>query len=212
MVTFAQKNDPFKKRQVFVRVGIDLFRFTLPFTNDYNNNALELSLDTEIKYRYFPTFEYGFEKIKDNTEIQNYSLTGNYFRIGFNYNMINYKHRLDRNIFYIGARYGFSGFSQQANRINFTNQWGSVNIAYPETSLTASWFEGVVGVRAEIITNFYMGFTIRIKTMLKHSDYGQVVPYRVPGFGNGTKSVAYGLSYSVFYAIPIKNNDFDFKK
>jgi hypothetical protein len=208
----AQKNDPFKKRQVFVRAGIDLMRFSLPFTSDYNINAFELSIDTEVKYRFFPTFEYGFEKINNNTETQNYSLNGNYFRIGFNYNMVNYKHRLDRNIFFIGASYGFSSFLHKADRITISNQWGDINIAYPETSLSANWLESVIGVRAELITNFYMGFTIRIKTMLKHTNYTHVVPYRVPGFGEGTKNIAYGLSYSVFYAIPLKNNDFDFQK
>ena len=192
------------ERQVFVRTGIDLSRFAMPFINDFGHSGLELSLDTELKYRYFPTLEAGYSQIKDHTELHNYDLYGNYFRVGFNYNVIKYKHRLDRNMFFIGARYGYTSFYHQADKIVIANQWGITETSFPEAQLNAHWFEGIIGLRGEIVKNIYMGYTIRVKQMLSHSDYGNYTPYWVPGFGKATKSMVIGISYSIFYAIPIK--------
>ena len=200
------------ERQTFFRAGIDLSRFALPFINNYGLSGIELSMDSEISYNFFPTVEAGFNRVKDHTELHEYDSYGNYFRIGLNYSVTKYKHRLDRNIFFIGARYGYSGFSHQADRISFTNQWGTYETSMPETNLSAHWFEGVVGLRSEIVKNLYLGYTIRIKTMLSHSDYGNYIPYWVPGYGEATKSLAIGMSFSVFYAIPLKKLELDFEE
>ena len=97
------------------------------------------------------------------------------------------------------------------DKINITNQWGTMETSFPETQLNAHWFEGVVGLRGEIVKNFYMGYTIRVKQMLAHSDYENYTPYWVPGFGKATQSMVIGMSYSIFYAIPIKNPKLDFE-
>lgn len=192
------------ERQVFIRTGVDLSRFALPFINNYGLSGLELSIDTEIKYNFFPTVEAGFNRVKDYTELHEYDLYGNYFRVGLNYSVTKYQHRLDRNIFFIGARYGYSGFSHQANRISITNQWGIYDTSFPTTNLNAHWFEGVIGLRGEVFKNLFLGFTIRVKSMITHSDYKNYTPYWVPGYGEATKSIAIGMSYSVFYAFPLK--------
>jgi hypothetical protein len=200
------------ERKIFIRPGIDLSRFVVPYVNDIGPSGLELSVDAEYKYNFFPTIEIGFSKLNDNTEEHNYELHGNYFRAGLNYSITKYKHRLDRDIFFVGARYGFSSFSHQASKISFSNQWGVYEGALPETNLSAHWFEGVIGLRVEFFDNMFMGYTLRIKTMITHSDYGNYTPYWVPGYGEGTKSMAVGMSYSLFYSIPIKKFKYDFEE
>ncbi len=206
LAVFSASNAQDKlERQVFVRVGLDLSRFAMPLINDNGQTGLELSMDTELAYRYFPTIEAGYSQIKDYTDLHHYDSYGNYFRVGFNYCMSKYKHRLDRNLFFIGARYGYTGYTHKADLINITNQWGTLETSFAETQLNAHWFEGVIGLRGEIVKNFYMGYTIRVKQMLSHSEYGNYTPYWIPGFGKATKSITIGISYSIFYAIPIKN-------
>ena len=208
-ISFAQKD---LERKIFIRPGIDLSRFIVPYTGDRKPSGAEFSVDAEIKYNFFPTIEAGFSTLKDHTEAHEYDLNGGYFRAGLNYSITKYKHRLDRDIFFIGARYGFSAFSHQASRISISNQWGTFETSIPETQLNAHWFEGVVGLRAEFLDNFFMGFTLRIKSMITHADYGNYTPYWVPGYGEATKSMAVGLSYSVFYSIPIKKFKYDFEE
>jgi len=209
LLTHAQEGF---ERQKFVRLGLDLSRFTLPYIKDYGLSGWEASLDTEIKYRFFPTLEAGYSQIKDQTELHDYYSSGNYFRLGFDYNVIKYKHRLDRNLFFVGARYGFTAYSHQADKIIIENGYGTLETSFSETQLNAHWFESVIGMRGEILKNLYMGYTIRVKFMLKHSEYENFTPYWVPGFGEGVKSIATGMSYSIFYAIPIKNPKLDFEK
>lgn len=207
--SIAQKN---LERKVFVRTGVDLSRFIMPYIGDLKPSGAEISFDTEIKYNFFPTIEAGFSKLEDYTEANEYNLNGNYFRVGLNYSITKYKHRLDRDIFFIGARYAFSGFQHQANRISISNQWGTYETSMAETQLNAHWFESVIGLRAEFLNNFFMGLTVRLKYMITHSDYNNYTPYWVPGYGDATKSFTVGMSYSVFYSIPIKKFKYDFEE
>ncbi len=210
---FAQKTAPKKlERQVFVRFGTDLSRFIPPFINDYGPKGMGFSVDGEVKYRFFPTLEAGFSSISDAKEYFNYEMNGNYFRLGLNYNLTNYKQRLDRDIFFIGARIANSSFSHQVNNINITNAWGGYDTNIPAAKIKAQWVEGLIGLRAEIVRNFYMGFSIRVKSMISHTDYKNLTPYWIPGFGKSGNLLSTGVSYSVFYAIPIKNPKLDFEK
>lgn len=200
------------ERQKFVRVGADLSRFALPYIHEFGLSGAEFSLDGEVRYDLFPTIEAGFNKIDDQTDFHDYSMNGNYMRIGLNYNMINYRHRLDRNIFFIGARYAFANYSHQADRISIENIWGEFETSLPKTDLKNQWFESLIGIRGEIVKNLYMGYTIRVKAMLNKPDYGSFMPFWIPGFGKSTKNWTMGMSYSIFYAIPIKNPKLDFEK
>ena len=74
--------------------------------NDIGHTGFEMSLDAELKYRYFPTVEVGTNKIEYSQSDIEYQSQGNYLRMGLNYNMLNYKQRFDRNLFFIGARIG----------------------------------------------------------------------------------------------------------
>jgi len=203
VISFCQTKKEPSERQFFIRTGIDLTRFILPYINNYAPNGVELSFDTEIKYNYFPTIEIGHTSIEDNTDLHKYESAGNYIKVGLNYNILKYKHRLDRNIFFVGARYGYSNFFNKAD-INIINQWGIYNNSFNFNNLNTHWLEGVIGLRSEIVKNLYMGYTIRIKTMLYHSNYNDYIPYWVPGYGEAIKNITVGISYSLFYAIPIR--------
>jgi hypothetical protein len=214
MVQFASAQVVLKEpeRQVFVRLGADLSRAALKYISDFDQKGFEMSLDGEVKYRYFPTLEGGYSEINQVNDSLNYHSDGGYFRIGFDYNMLNYKQRFDRNIFFIGARYGYTSYSQQVLYGEVSNEWGTINIAGDPEKLNAHWFEGVIGLRGEILKNLYMGYTIRVKQMLMHSEYGPITPYWIPGFGKANKSITVGMSYSIFYAFPIKNPKPDFEE
>ncbi|MCK9207209.1 MAG: DUF6048 family protein [Salinivirgaceae bacterium] len=200
------------KRQVFVRFGVDVSRLGLNVMSDYNHSGFEMSLDAEVKYRYFPTLEAGYNKLSHQTESINYQSDGNYFRLGLDYNILNYRQRFDRNLFFVGARYGFTAFSQQTSDVFLTNEWGTVELDFAPEDLSAHWVEAVIGLRGEIFKNFYMGYTIRVKQLLTHTEYGDIAPYWIPGFGKGSRVRTMGMSYSLFYAIPIKNPKPDFIK
>lgn len=205
-----KEKDDGPERQIFIRPGIDLSRFALPFIEDYEHTGFEASIDAEIKYKYFPVVEAGWNKVSDKREDYQYESEGVYGRIGMNYNMLKYRHRLDRNLFYIGARFALSNMNQQFTNVIIANEWDNYNVTTPNTSHTAHWVEAVMGLKGEIVKNLYLGYTVRVKILTSKNEFNDIKPYVIPGYGKGYKTTAVGMSYTISYAIPIKNPVIDY--
>lgn len=203
---FAQEPvyEAMPQRQVFVRVGYDLSRLALPYVRNNGSHGFEVSVDGELAYNFFPTVEIGRQSLKRNTDSLRYSMSGDYFRVGLDYNVINYKHRLDRDIFFLGVRLGTSKFSHEAPLAVVNGVLGTAECSIPKANLKATWGEAVVGLKGELVKNLYMGVTVRAKMMFSHTSYKTMTPYIIPGFGKGFYRFNAGLSYSILYAIPIR--------
>jgi len=211
-VVSVYKQPPLPERQTFIRFGTDLSRFFSGWVHEISMTGYEFSVESEIKYSYFPTLEYGHNVIDDETDIHHYKAEGSYYRIGLDYNMLKYQHRLDRNLFYVGFRYSFSSFWQEAPSLTLENEYGSINTSIPKTDITAHWAEFLIGLKGEIYHNFFMGYSIRIKTMINQSNDQGITPFFIPGYGKGEKSIHAGMNYSIYYAIPIKKISFKKKE
>lgn len=204
--SFGQEapDDDLPRRQVFVRVGCDVSRFALPYVRNNGSKGIELSVDGELAYNFFPTMEYGLQSLSRKNDSISYKMSGNYLRLGLDYNLIKYKHRLDRDIFFVGFRFAGTRFSHEAPHAAINSVWGVVESNIPRVSMNAAWGEAVVGLKGELFPNLYMGLTVRAKMMLVHTDYDSMTPYIIPGYGKGFNRFNAGLSYSILYAIPIK--------
>lgn len=193
------------RRQVFVRFGCDLSRFALPYVGDIGSKGLEFSLDGEINYNWFPVIEVGRQSLRHTTDTVIYKMSGEYARIGFDYNILKYKHRLDRDIFFVGARIAHTSFSHEAPSVVMNHDiWGTLSSSLPSKSVKATWGEAVVGLKGEIFPNIYLGITVRAKMLFAHSKYEALTPYIIPGYGKGYNKFNAGISYSLMYAIPIR--------
>ena len=202
--TAQSQFDELPRRQTFVRVGYDLSRLALPYVREIGSRGMEFAIDAELHYNFFPVVEFGQQSLKHNTDSLQYNMSGQYARIGLDYNLLKYKHRLDRDIFFLGIRFAGNKFSQEAPYALLSGVWGDFVDAIPSSKLIAYWGEAVVGVKGELFKNVYIGLTVRAKMMLAHSNYNSMTPYIVPGFGKGFNRFNAGLSYSIMYAIPIR--------
>lgn len=191
-----------------IRIGADLFKLTRSFY-DNNYKGLELVGDYRLTKNYYIATELGNEnKTTDDNKI-NSTTKGTYIKIGFDYNF--YENWLDmRNIVSIGLRYGASSFSQQLNSYKLYN----TSTYFPETptilsgekfnGLTAQWFEVVVGMKAEIFKNTYVGFSVRMNKILSNTKPDNFDNLYIPGFNrtyNGDFGV--GFNYTVSYFLPL---------
>ena len=188
------------RRQVFVRVGYDLSRLALPYVRNNGSHGVEVSADAELAYNFFPTVEIGRQSLNRSSDTLRYTMSGEYVRIGLDYNVIKYKHRLDRDIFFLGVRLATNTFRHEAPLVIL----GPVEDRIPQSNLKAVWGEAVVGLKGELFPNLYMGLTVRAKMMFAHDRYKNMTPYIVPGFGKGFNRFNAGLTYSILYAIPIR--------
>ncbi len=191
---------PTRKR--YVRIGCDLSRFALPLIGDISSSGTEFYVDGELFYKWFPTLEIGTQSVKHNRiDTINYKMNGQYYRIGFDYNILKYAHRLDRNTFFIGVRLGISNFKHEANDLRVETFHGIKMSEIESTSHSKVWGEVMFGGKCELVHNLFMGLNVRVKCM-PNRNCGNLTPYIIPGFGKAKNRVNTGISYTIAYAIP----------
>ncbi|UFH35271.1 DUF6048 family protein [Flavobacterium acetivorans] len=199
---------PVKTNRYGLRVGVDLFKLTRAlYDKDYK--GIEFTGDYRLTKKYYLAAELGNENKTTDDERLNFTTKGSYLKAGFDYNA--YENWLDmENIISIGLRYGFSTFSQELNNYKIYNS----NPYFGETAaivsgekfngLSAHWLEVVAGVKAKVFNNVFMGFSLRLNTLISNKKPDNFDNLYIPGFNrtyNGSFGV--GFNYTVSYFIPI---------
>lgn len=211
-VNYAQekKTDsiPTKTNRYGIRVGVDLFKLTRSFyEKDYR--GLEVVGDYRMSKRYYLAGELGNENKTVEDDILNFTTKGTYFKVGFDYNL--YENWLDmENMVYVGARYGVSSFSQTLNSYSIYNRYpyfmSSQTIESGEKfdGLSAQWVEVVLGIKAKVLNNFYIGFSFRANKLVTNKAPENFDNLYIPGFNRTYEGTfGAGFNYTVSYLIPI---------
>ncbi|KGO87751.1 hypothetical protein Q765_04465 [Flavobacterium rivuli WB 3.3-2 = DSM 21788] len=210
---------PVKADRYGLRVGIDAYRLARSFFDD-GYRGIELVGDYRLTKKIYAAAELGNLKYTvDDTQL-NFTTTGNYIKIGFDYNA--YTNWLDmENMIYIGGRYGFSNFSQKLNSYkvyqNSTLDDTSVTVTptnYLEevtvqanrdySGLSAHWLELVGGAKAELFDNLFLGVSVRLNILITQKKPADFDNLYIPGFNrtyDGNFGV--GLNYTLSYFIPL---------
>lgn len=200
-----------------VFIGYDLLGpIYKAYSDDYLSN--EIMIDFNLKNRYFPVIELGYgssDKWSDHGI--NYKAKAPYVRIGADYNFL-YK-KQEKNYLTLGLRYAMSKFDYELSNLTledgiwgdnisnlgiYDDVWpGSMDLSKTKVASSMQWLEFVVGVRAAIFKNIYMGWSVRMKYKIssKKSDVGN--PWYVPGYGI-YKDSRFGITYSIIYRLPGK--------
>ena len=199
---------PPKIEKFGIRFGADLFKLTRSFY-DKNYKGIEFVGDYRITKNYYLAAELGNENKTTEDDRLNSTAKGTYIKVGFDYN--SYENWLDmRNMVFVGLRYGASTFSQQLNSYKLYN----TSTYFPEAptvvsgekfnGLSAQWFEVVVGMKAEVLKNIYVGFSVRMNRMLTNTKPENFDNLYIPGFNrtyNGDFGI--GFNYTVSYFLPL---------
>jgi hypothetical protein len=191
-----------------IRFGIDLFKLTRSFyEKDYR--GLELVGDYRITKKYYVAVELGNENKTVDDDRINFTTNGSYIKIGADYNAYENWTGM-HNLVYLGLRYGISSFSQQRNSylIYNPNTYFNENIEVTETEkyngLSAQWLELVVGVKAEVFKNVFVGFSARLNRIVSQTNPPNFENLYIPGYNrtyNGEFGV--GFNYTVSYFLPL---------
>jgi hypothetical protein len=185
------------------RFGVDLARFVYILA-DPSEIGAEVSADFELVKDFYPIFELGYNSISESDSLFNYAASGTYARVGIDYNLLKLRDRSQHHAITIGARYGISLYSHSAENIYIQNPyWGDYVAAPYEMQLRGHWVELVGGIKAELLPNLFMGWSFRFKILLNPDMDPLVTPQMVPGFGTGGKDRSFGISYSIYYKIPL---------
>ncbi|MEM9686986.1 MAG: DUF6048 family protein, partial [Bacteroidota bacterium] len=139
-----------------MRVGADISRHVRSaFESDYE--GFELVGDYRISKKFYVAAELGTEERTTNEDQYSFTTSGNYVKIGFDYNAYENWYGME-NLIYAGLRYGFGTFSQTLNYYVIYNAdpyWseGDIPGTNPDllveySGLTGHWVEVVVGLKA----------------------------------------------------------------
>lgn len=201
-------NVPIKTERYGLRVGIDAFKLARSFYED-DYRGLEIVGDYRLTKKYYLAGEIGNEKRTIDEDRVNFTTSGTYFKVGFDYN--SYENWLDmENLIYVGMRFGASTFSQELNTYRVYNpnpyfgESPTVISGRKFDGLSAQWVEIVAGVKAELFSNFYAGFSFRINYLIGNKESSEFANLYIPGFNKKYEgNFGVGFNYTLSYFIPI---------
>jgi hypothetical protein len=202
-----QKKDTIKITKTYgLRIGLDLSN---PIRTSLNKDrkAFEITLDFRIKPNLYIASEIG-QLDQFTKEVKyDFNTKGQYLKLGANYNV--YKNWLNMdNEIYVGIRYGHSIFTQSVSNIVINTENSLPPLSLPETqtfdNLNANWLEFVVGIKAEIYKNIYLGFQFSGNKILSQKKPKSFQNLYVPGFNRVfLNKSGFGFNYTISYRIPI---------
>ena len=207
-VTETKKDSiPIKKERYGLRLGVDLFKLTrMLYEEDYR--GIELVGDYRLTRRHYLAAEIGNEEKTVDEDQLNFTTSGTYLKLGFDYNT--YENWLNmENIISIGLRYGVSSFSQTLNNFeiyNPNNYFEEILLLPGEKydGLTAQWIEVIAGTKVKVINNVFVGFNFSLKYLVSQKVPDNFDNLYIPGF-NRTYDGKFGVgfNYTISYFIPL---------
>jgi hypothetical protein len=205
--TTKKDSIPPKKERYGLRLGVDLFKLTrMLYEEDYR--GIELVGDYRLTRRHYLAAEIGNEEKTVDEDQLNFTTSGTYLKVGFDYNT--YENWLNmENIISIGLRYGVSSFSQTLNNFeiyNPNNYFEEILLLPGEKydGLTAQWIEVIAGTKVKVINNVFVGFNFSLKYLVSQKVPDNFDNLYIPGF-NRTYDGKFGVgfNYTISYFIPL---------
>lgn len=187
-----------------IRIGFDISKPLLPFMYDNERFGIEASADMHIKGNFFGIAEAGFLRIDlDRDTAYHYKSNGVYAKAGIDFNLTKSRIPYNNDSFYAGVRYGFSVFGHEADNVTIPGYYwpDAENQSIPQNTMSAHWVELLLGIRAEVLKNFYIGLTFRGKFKIVSPKGKNSTPYIIPGYGKGSSGFELGLNYYLYYNI-----------
>jgi len=191
-----------------LRVGADLSKpFRTLIDDDYS--GFEIMADYRLTKKIYLAIELGNEQCTTFDDNLTSKGSGNYVKIGADYNM--HKNWVGlNNMIFMGLRYGFSTFSQDLIDYTINTQepvfpvdFRPENITY--NGLNAQWVELIVGVKTEIATNLFLSLNLQLKRRVSEKAPDNFENLYIPGFNRTyeNSSIGAGFGYGISYLIPL---------
>jgi hypothetical protein len=189
-----------------IRIGLDLSRAAVKAFQPYRTD-ITVTADYRITKNMYAAAEAGYHTTSHSDTNYTYKGNGIYTTIGVDYNFQKSQTTKERFMFYGGVRYGFAQLSYDVPSYTiYDSYWGDrLPGSYPKTSITAHWMELVLGIKAEVLKNFFLGWNIREKIMISGPKSSEFPPIVIPGFGSGNKGSQFDWQYVVSYNIPLND-------
>lgn len=183
-----------------IRVATDLLSLIRSKTSD-KFSGWEVNADVDLG-RYYVTYDYGVWGMQHTLKNGYYDNYGKYYRVGVDVNFL--LRDPDRNMFFLGARYGTAHFTDSVSVQYTDSNFGDVLHQFANPGVDAHWVELTGGLRVKIWKWIWMGYTARFKFGLSTKGDVSLKSYDVPGYGLSSFPNYWGFNYQVFLRLPIR--------
>ncbi len=210
----AQEQDVQKKQDTAaykdrygLRLGIDLFRPTLALF-DKNQGGFEILGDYRVTERFYAAGEIGYANYSGTEDYFKYTTDGSYIKLGVDFNA--YKNWIGmENMIFVGFRYAFSTFNQTVDNYTINADpylpLQQVTPSLNYTGLNATWAEFLIGIKAEILHNVFLGFAFSGGKIISNKQPDNFKNLYIPGFNRVyINENGFTFKYTLSYLIPFK--------
>lgn len=204
----TQEDSLVAKHKYGLRMGLDISK-PIRTLFEKNYSGLELLGDFRISNKFYVAGEMGTEKKDINLTNIKSSTSGNYIKLGMDFNAYNNWLSMN-NAIYAGLRYGFATFKHKLDSYEIY----TTNHDYPTTIVNSSqefkglqghWLELIIGVKTELFKNFYASINLQLKRKISEKTPSNFDNLYIPGFNktNDYSEFGVGYGYTLSYLIPI---------
>ena len=193
-----------KEKSINLRVGFDLYRIILSNISD-GFDGFEIVGDLKVSEDFFVAIELGSLDTTKQVEQVNFTTNGNYFKVGFDYNIFENLEGMNNHIT-IGARIGSSRHNQTLNSYTILDRsryWTNSDLPITNgfatgerSDLNALWFEVVLNFKVQILKNIYTGISLRLNRLINDKIPSNFDNIYIPGFNKKTQDNVFGAGFN----------------
>ena len=209
-IGYGQDSIPKYTERYSLRFGIDMSKPIRSVVED-KYKGLELTADYRLTHNIYIAGEVGMENKRVASESLDFQTSGEYLKLGLDINLFKNWQGMENQLF-TGFRLGTSAHKHQLNgyAIRQLNHFWEEELYKPlkipieYNNLSAFWFELLVGVKAELLTNLYMGISVRMNYLISDNEVDNFDNLYVPGFHRVSDISPWGagLNYTIMYQFP----------
>lgn len=172
----------------YYRIGMDLTKPTASFFQD-GHRSLEFQVDVNYRKAVNLVLEAGTGSSEVSNEFISYKSQTRFARFGIDHPFFNEEFRGDKDNAFIGLRYAL-GMVNRKDAIYTINDpiWGLREGIYPANRFLAHWIELTGGFRMELKRNLFLGWNMRMKSIVNPNKFETLPPSYMAGYGRGDKN------------------------
>lgn len=187
-----------------ISVGVDLSPLIIRIF-DHERSGIAFNGRYSFTDKWFIAADAGFENTNFSKREFDYKTNGTFIKAGGEYNLFKVDEANNNDNILIGFRYGYAWQEHTCDRFTVIDgYWGDYHGSLGTNSVNSHWLEIVFGLRSEVLKNFYMGWSIRLKQLITSQHAGVLDPYTIPGFGKFDNKTNLGFTYTLEYQIPFR--------
>lgn len=184
-----------------MRLGIDIFQPIIHAGSD-QKKGYEFSADYRYNETIYIVAEAGFGRSDYDYPALHYATTNSFVRLGFDKSLLPTKNKNDRDMAFVGLRYGLALIDRgDATFVYQDPLYGVISGTVAGKNMQAHWLEITGGVKVFVWKNIWAGWQLRGKFLMNQKAFRELAPDYIAGYGRGDKNTNFGFNFYIGYGL-----------